>query len=344
LTAYFTLGLALFSSDSYEDVIRQLTAGFEWGEGWAKSWSPPSKAALFQARKRLGPEVVEGLFRAVARPLGAGRLVGGLRVVAVDGTVLDVADTAANDGFFSRPGSKGAAAAYPQARVVALADCGSRAVFAAGVGGCRDGERGLAGGLFGALGPGMLLVADRGFYSFALWEAAAASGAELCWRATSSMALPRGEALADGSYLSEIYPSAGARRSGRGGRAVRVVEYSVGAGGEPYRLLTTVLDPAAADARALAGAYRERWRIETSFDELKTHQGPPSLVLRSKSPDLVVQEIWAFLCVHFAIRSLMADAACPSGLDPGRLSFTAALKSGRRSTATHPGFSPLGAG
>jgi hypothetical protein len=342
LTAYFVLGLALFSSDSYDEVIRQVISGLEWESGWARSWEPPSRAALSLARARLGPEVLAGLFERVAAPLGVGPLVGGLVPVAVDGTVLDVPDTPANAREFGRPACGAGVSAYPQVRVLALGECSARAMFAAAVSGLSAGEQTLLPGLLGALGPGMLLLADRGFYSFDLWGMGLATGAQLCWRMKKNSILPVLAELGDGSYLSEVYPGAKARRRGEGAAAVRVVEYT--AGDSPFRLITSLLDPAAAPAGELAAAYRARWAIETSFDELKTHQGKPALVLRSQSPDMVRQEVMAHLCVHYAIRKLMAGAVAHAGVDPGRASFVAALRSARRSVGTHPGFSPHSAG
>ena len=124
---------------------------------------------------------------------------------------------------------------------------------------------------------------------------------------------------------------------------VRVIEYTIDDGREvtgPYRLVTTILDPADAPAIELAAAYAQRWEIETAFDELKTHQRGPRAVLRSKSPDLVNQEIWGHLCTHYAIRSLMFDAAVEAGRDPDRVSFVAALRISRRSIAQGGAFPP----
>ena len=84
----------------------------------------------------------------------------------------------------------------------------------------------------------------------------------------------------------------------------------------------------------------QRWEIELAFDELKTHQRGPRTVLRSKSPDLVQQEIWGYLCCHYAIRTLMAEAADTAAVDPDRVSFVAALRIARRSVAQQGTFPP----
>jgi hypothetical protein len=346
--AYFAIGMALYSEGSYEDVLSQLTDGLAWSSGWADSYSPPSKSAIFQARARLGPEPVAALFARVARPLAspttAGSWLAGRRMVAVDGTCLDVADTAENAEFFGRPGvNKGEQAAFPQARIVALAECGTHAVFAAEIGEYSRSEATLTERLLAALEPGMLLLADRGFFSFALWRKASATGADLLWRIRTDAHGPTTQHvrdLDDGSWLARLQKSTD--RQGEP-MLVRVVDYTIDDGRDnagTYRLFTTLLDPTEAPAADLAAAYNQRWEIELTLDELKTHQRGPRTVLRSKSPDLVKQEIWGHLCCHYAIRTLMADAAHHSGHDPDRVSFVAALRIARQSVAPRGAFPP----
>jgi IS4 transposase len=186
----------------------------------------------------------------------------------------------------------------------------------------------------------MLLVADRGFYSYALWAKAAATGADLLWRVKTDLRPRHVQALDDGSWLGQIRPAGDA---GAAPLTVRVIDYIVDDGRdnpETYRLFTTILDPDQASATDLTAAYAQRWEIELAFDELKTHQRGPRTVLRSKSPDLVRQEIWGYLCCHYAIRTLMADAAAHAGHDPDRVSFVAALKITRASVAQQGAFPP----
>jgi hypothetical protein len=348
--AYFSIGMALYSEGSYEDVLAQLTDGLSWASGWQESYPPPSKSAIFQARARLGSEPLAALFERVARPIGGeatpGVWLAGRRLVAVDGTCLDVADTAVNAEFFGRPGvNKGEQAAFPQARVVALAECGTHAVFAAQVGAYTQSEATLTGSLLDRLEPGMLLLADRGFFSYSLWRKAIATGADLLWRVRTDKAGPKPthvRNLDDGSWLAHLRGSTPAAARREEPMPVRVIDYTIDDGREnpaSYRLITTVLDPDQATAVDLAAAYTQRWEIELAFDELKTHQRGPRTVLRSKSPDLVLQEIWGHLCCHYAIRSLMAEAATHSGHDPDRVSFVAALRITRQ-TIAHPGAFP----
>ena len=349
--AYFSIGMALYSEGSYEDVLAQLTDGLSWASGWRESYSPPSKSAIFQARARLGSEPLAALFARVAKPIGTdttpGVWLAGRRLVAIDGMCLDVADTSANDEHFGRPGvNKGEQAAFPQARVVALAECGTLAVFAAEIGKYSQSEATLTDRVLDRLQPGMLLLADRGFFSYALWRKAIATGADLLWRIRTdkSAAQPTHvQDLPDGSWLAHLRGTMPAAERRQEPMLVRVIDYTIDDGREnldTYRVFTTLLDPAEVSAVDLAAAYTQRWEVELTFDELKTHQRGPRTVLRSKSPDLVLQEIWGHLCCHYAIRCLMAEAATHSGHDPDRVSFVAALRITRQ-TLAHPGtFSP----
>jgi hypothetical protein len=349
VVVYYVLGLALYSSSSYEEVIRMLVEGLSWASGWRQPWSVPTKGALSQARSRLGSEPLRALFERVAVPLAepqtAGAFYRDLRVVSIDGTCVDVADTPANDERFGRPGSgRGqGVGAFPQLRLVGLGECGTHAMVAVAHGPLREGERALAAGLLGALGPSMLCLADRGFYSYALWNQARATGAELLWRMQANVRLPVERRLADGSYLTSIYAAEDSRRAE--GIEARVIEYRIEDPGRPdtdqrYRLLSTILDPDRAAASELAPLYAQRWEFENALDELKVHQRGPRVVLRSKTPDGVIQEIYGYLCVHYAIRWLMHTIALESGHDPDRISFTRTLRVARRTTASHAGFSP----
>lgn len=341
VVAYFSIGMALYSEGSYEDVFAQLADGLSWSQGWSQSWLPPSESAIFQARARLGFEPVRDLFAEVAVPLAQsdtrGSWLAGKRLVAIDGTCLDVADTPANADFFGRPGSsRGEQSAFPQARMVGLAECGTHAIFDAEIDGCKTSEIEIARRLIARLTPGMLVLADRGFYGFRLWAQAAATGADLLWRVKTNLKPTHIQTLPDGSWLAQIRPTSGPHRSTTEPLQVRVIDYTIDDGRDDpqeYRLLSTILDPDQASAEDLAIAYAQRWEIENAFDELKTHQRGPRMVLRSKSPDLVLQEIWGHLCCHYAIRTLMADTAAHSGHDPDRVSFVAALRIARRSIA-----------
>lgn len=349
--AYFAIGMALYAEGSYEDVLAQLTDGLSWSSGWTETYLPPSKSAIFQARARLGAEPLAALFERVAKPLGGEQTPGvwlaERRMVAIDGMCLDVADTTANHEHFGRPGvNKGEQAAFPQARVVALAECGTHAVFAAQIGKYSQSEASLTEPLLARLQPGMLLLADRGFFSYALWRKAIATGADLLWRIRTDTSAPQPthlQDLPDGSWLAHLRGTTPALERRQEPMLVRVIDYTIDDGRDnpvAYRLFTTLTDPEQASAIDLAAAYSQRWEVELTFDELKTHQRGPRTVLRSKSPDLVLQEIWGHLCCHYAIRSLMTEAATHSGHDPDRVSFVAALRIIRQTVAQPGAFPP----
>jgi len=343
LVVYYVLAMTLFPQAGYEEVLRSLTEGLAWGTGWTSHWAVPSQAAISKARARLGRAPLAELFARACRPLATpatkGAFYRGLRLVSLDGTTLDVADTAAHVAHFGRPGSgRGEGAAFPQLRLVALAECGTHAMFAATMGPCVTGEPTLANALAGALRPGMLCLADRGFTAYPLWSVAAATGAELVWRARGNAVLPVLARHPDDSYASELVAADDRRREHP--IPVRVVEYALDDPGRPqseetrYRLVTTILDPAAAPAAELAALYAERWEIESALDELKTHQRGPRVVLRSRTVEGVYQEAWGFCCVHYALRALVQAAADDEDIDPDRLSFTLALHAARRSVRT----------
>ena len=350
VVVYYVLALALFADCSYEEVMRQLVEGLAWDSGWERAWEVPSKMAISKARARLGKEVLELLFRAACVPVASkstrAAFYQGLRLVSVDGTCLDVADTPANDAEFGRPGSsrRQGGGAFPQLRMVALAESGTHAIFDAALGPCTISERVLADRLWSSLQEGMLCLADRGFYGFQRFKTAADTGAQLLWRVNSTVALPREQTLTDGSYLTHIAKD-NHGRARRDGLQVRVVEYrlddpALADREQRYRLITTLLDCDAAPASELAGLYPQRWELESALDELKSHQRGPRVVLRSKAPDGVYQEAWGHLCTHYAIRRLMHDAALQADLVPHRLSFVRSLRAARRSTRTQPGLFP----
>ncbi|MFC0842543.1 IS4 family transposase [Streptomyces noboritoensis] len=347
VVVYFVLAMCLFSGQGYEEVARLLTQGLEGVRRWEKPWQVPTTAAIGRARRRLGPEPLKVLFDRVCHPVATRETAGAWyrqwRLIAVDGTTFDVPDTEANGEFFGRPGSARGQqrSAYPQVRVVALVECGTHAVFAAASGPLSVHERHLIPPLLDRLGPQMLLMADRGITGFDLWQAASATGADLLWRVRKNIVLPVVESFGDGSYLSEI--AAAGDHGRRDTCPVRVIEYRLDGreGDDIYRLVTTLCDPGQAPAVELAALYHQRWEIENTLDEIKTHQGGRQLVLRSQYPDGIEQEVYGFLLVHHALRDVMHQAACEAGLDPDRISFTRTLNAARRHVTGQAALSPL---
>ena len=386
LGVYFVLGLCLFSGLPYGQVLRQLTGGLE-GALAAAGWRVPAATALTRARRRIGEAPLESLFRRLCSALSPGRSpwshIGGLLAVAWDGTTVAAEASAENIAAFGKPGApkrrparRGAgagdglaaagdaddaddAAGCPQLRLVTLVACGTRALLDAAAGPLRGkgtGEQALARQLLGSLHRGMLLLADRGFYGYHLWTAAAATGADLLWRAKDDLHLPVVRELPDGSWLTHVNDPRAARarlekngtRRRRGsalppetgplpGITIRVISFTLtvttddgATRTEPYRLLTTLTDWQAHPAAGLAAGYAWRWAIETGYRECKTYLRGPGRRLRGRTPALARQELWAYLALYQAIRILIVRAAAGAGLDPDRISFTAALHAIRR--------------
>jgi hypothetical protein len=333
---YYAIALALYAGSGTREVLRCLREGLRWLWG-AEAVRVAGKSGISQARTRLGEVPLRRLYEQVVRPVATPATKGAWyrawRLVSLDGSCLDVADTAENCAAFGRPGASRGASAFPQVRFVALVENGTHVLFGTRLGTFTDGETTLAHGVLPALRPGMLCLADRQFFGQALWQQAAATGADLLWRVKRNLRLPRETRLADGSCLTTIYPSEKDRRHKAAGIRVRVVEYRLEgiAEAEPlYRLVTTILDPATAPAAELAALYHERWEIEGALAELKTHLRGARIVLRSKTPELVRQELWGLLLAHFAVRGLMHEAALRADEDPDRLSFLHAVRVVRR--------------
>jgi hypothetical protein len=343
---YYAIALALYMGAGTREVLRCLLEGLRWLWG-AEAVRIAGKSGISQARTRLGAEPLRRLYEQVVRPVATSATRGAWyrqwRLVSLDGSCLDVADTEANDRAFGRPEASRGESAFPQIRFVALVENGTHVLFDARLGRFTDGETTLAHDALTALRPGMLCLADRQFFGHALWQTAAATGADLLWRVKHNLRLPREVRLADGSYLTTIYPSEKDRRHKANGVQVRVVEYRLEgiAGAELlYRLVTTILDPAAAPAVELAALYHERWEIETALDELKTHLRGARVVLRSKTPELARQEFWGLMLAHFAVRGLMHEAALRADEDPDRLSFLHAVRVVRRKLPLFVALSP----
>jgi Insertion element 4 transposase N-terminal/Transposase DDE domain len=349
---YFVLGLCLLSGEDslgppgYRSVMRSLTHGVRHLAGLAV----PSRSALCRARQRLGSKPFELLFDLLRGPLAAAGTAGafafGLRVVAWDGTGIEVPGT---PGSAAALGGGGGHGSGPQLRLLTLVECGTHALIDAALDGfARASEQVLARRLLHALRPGMLLLADRNFPGYQLWGLAAATGADLLWRVKGNRVLPPLEVLPDGSFISVMATPAENLRHGQArargrvlpapprGHRVRIIEYTVtvrAAGGttrtELFRLATTLLDGGQAPAADLAALYHQRWEAENGYAEIKTRLRGAGFILRSRSPDLACQEMRAFLALCQAICQMEYHAAGQAGIDPGQLSFTVTLRIAR---------------
>jgi Insertion element 4 transposase N-terminal/Transposase DDE domain len=370
VVVYLVMALALFAGDDYEEIAERLTETLaSWG-CWDDSWSVPTSGGITQARQRLGSEPLRELFSEVAVPvaeeLTRGAFLGGWRLMSIDGFEWDVPDTkenAAAFGFSGGGADGGDRPAYPKVRVVTVGECASHAAADAemgGVAGKGAGERSLARKLYRRLEEDWLLIADRNFYGWADWCAAADSGAALLWRVKADLVLPVLDLLPDGSYRSVLVnPKIRGKarqqliEAARAGddldedraRHVRVIEYEVpdrdgDRKGELIALITTITDPAAAPAAALADAYHQRWEHETGNQQLKTYLRGPGKVLRSKSPDMIRQEIYGYLLTHHAISALICRAATEADIDPDRVKFKRTVRIVRRRAADPAAFPP----
>jgi hypothetical protein len=323
---WFVIGLGLFARDCYRQVFK-----------WLQRFRPggtPGRNTLCEARQGLGVAPLRLLARRVVRLLGTpetpGAFYQGLRLMALDGFVLDWPDTPANEHAFGRPQSGRAPGAFPQARVLALCETGSHVLYRWLLKPIRRGEVSMADYLLRWLEEDMLLLWDRNFLSYKNVQQVRTRRAQLLARIKSNLVFEPSEVLPDGSYLAKLYPSPTHRRQDRDGIVVRLIEYTLddparAEPGRPQRLLTTLLDAGRYPAEELIVLYHERWEEELAIDELKTHQRERP-VLRSQTPQGVVQEVEGLLLAHYVVRSLMHEAAGQQGLDPDRLSFVGALK------------------
>lgn len=350
---YYVIALALYMEVSYREVLRCLLEGIRWLNIANTEIKVTGKSGISQARKRVGSEPIKLLHDELIAPIAVndnkqktkGAWYNKWRLVSLDGSTLDVADTQENEDAFGRPKGGRGHSGFPQIRFVSLVENGSHVLFGSRMAGYSTGEKGLAKEVAGFLDKEMLCLADRGFYSYKFWEQCMSSGAELLWRVKKNFQLPCLRRFRDGSYLSRVYPSTKDKRHDRCGIDVRVVEYTLNAAinAEPiYRLITTILKPKDAPAKELAAIYHERWEIESAFDELKTHLRGAKIVLRSKRPDLVIQEFYGLLMAHYAIRGIMHQAALKGDIDPDKLSFVHSVRVIRRKLTAFAAFSPSG--
>ena len=347
---HYIIALGLFMAVSTDEVLRCLVEGLRWIDGSASPVKPVGKVAISQARSRLGAEPLKRLWHQTARVYGLPEASSGFyrewRLVAIDGSTLDVPDTRANLEHFGKQDSSRGEAAFPQMRFVGVCECATRSLFAVSCGPYRMSESELAEEALGSLEPGMLCLADRLYMTFPLWTKALESGADLLWRVRNNAKLEVEEILEDGSFLSRIYPNWKSHRRREGGTTVRIVEYRIEGAEqteELYRVATSIIDPAIAPAEELAALYHQRWEVETLLDEFKTHMRGGNVVLRSKTPVLIEQEFYGMLLAHRAVRALMFEAASDRKVPPERLSFTHSLRVIRRKLTAPADFSPSAA-
>ena len=295
LVVCLVIAMSLWSRDAMRDVLRNLIDGLE--EAWVKVgkyWRVPCKSAITQARQRLGPRVMSQLFHQLVRPMATdetiGAFINGLRIVVIDGTIFDVPDSDENTRVFGRPTARpGTQAAFPKVRLVMLIEAGTHLVFDALMCPYRMGERVRALKLLRSVKPGMLLMWDRGLHSYVMVKAILDKGCEYLGRIPVNVKFIVEEPLADGSYLSLIYPPAKVRKQSCQPIQVRVIEYTIEHPEKPkeqltHRLITSLLNIEEFPASLLAVEYHQRWEVENTIDELKTHLLGRKTPIRSLNP------------------------------------------------------------
>jgi len=332
MVVYYVMCLCLYRQTAYEEVLHIVIEGLRRIYGEEIRDVAVTKGAISTARARVGAQVFEALYRSQVQVAGPKRMAScwyrGLRVMGLDASTLEMPDEADNAAHFGYPGASRGAAAFPQLRFCALAECGTHILLGAHLGPYRTSEPALAHEALRATTADMIVIADRGFTGYALWQHAQANGARLLFRARDSQVLPVHETLADGSYLSKLYESPKARRRNEG-TVVRVIEYRLCDSDQHYRLVTNWLEADQAPAAELAALYHRRWRIEVAIGEIKTRLAG-GMALRSKKAELVRQEFYALLIAHAAICKLMTRAASQTNQDCEDLSFTHAVHVLRR--------------
>jgi hypothetical protein len=348
---YYAMALSLYPESSYEAVFSAVSQGLAWQAGAAQP-AGVSKVAISLLRSRIGWEPLADLVRQCCVPLADPKVhpdafYRGLRMVAIDGSCFELPDEPAVEQAFGRPGGRQGQAGYPQARCVVLVECATHAILGANVGAYRLGEWELTQPILGTLKPGMLCLADRGFNGFEHWEQARATGADLLWRCGVNRKLPVLQTLDDGSYLSTIRPSGVSVAEAKAREmTVRVIDYRLPdmPDSEPhYRLITTLLDPKAAPTLELAALYHWRWEVEGVYDELKTHLRNGRRVLRSRTPELVRQEFYGWVLMHYTVRWLLHQGAASRRIPHEDLSFKGHVELIKREQPLSGAFPPRAA-
>jgi hypothetical protein len=323
---WFVVALGLFCRDCYRQV-------FKWLQPFRRK-ATPGRSTFCEARQRLGVAPLNLLAQEVVELRGTRQTPGafyhGMRLMALDGFVLDVADTPDNARVFGRPGSHRSPAAFAQVRVLGLCEVGTHVLWRTLTKPCHRSEVTMAAYLLRFLQADMLLLWDRGFLSYELVQQVRQRHAHLLARIKNNLVFRPLRRLRDGSYRAKLYPSPGHRRRDEGGIMVRIIEYTLNdssrvGSGQKHRLLTTLLDARRHPAQQLIVQYHQRWEEELTIDELKTHQRERP-VLRSETPGGVIQEVVGLVLAHYVVRVLMCEAASQNKLSPRRMSFTGALK------------------
>lgn len=349
LMIYYIIALGFYFESSSREVLRFLLGSLRDLLPEGSSIPTACKSAISQARTRIGKEPIIKLYDDIVQPIATEKTEGAYYknrlLVAMDGSKFDVADTDENTSYFGKQkyggfgGVKGEGT-FPLMRFVSLIEVGTHVIFETIYSKFSTGELTLAKMILEKVKPNMLVLADRLFFTYETWKIGVARGTDLLWRIKKNSKLKILENLPDGSFLAKIYPSERDWKKDVNGIKVRLIEYRIKGKDEIYRLITTMLDHNEAPAEELAALYSERWTVETVYDELKIHMREKRVILKSKTPELVIQEFYGLLLAHYAIRGVMHEAALQAKLPPDRLSLIHSVRVVRRKLKTFSGFPP----
>lgn len=334
VTVLLVIMMNIYTTDPIEEVLKKIAQGLRY------IWPDPdyevaNASAISYRRSQLGARPMVALFHEVCQPLATpetpGAFLFGLRLVALDGTSEDVADTPANAAVFGRHHSDRGSSAFPQVKGVYLVECGTHAIIDAGFWPCHTSERVGGFRVLRSVESGMLVMWDRGFHDYDMIVQVRQRGAHVLSRLPAHVKPEMVQPLADGSYLAYLRPSDYHRRKQGERLLVRILEYTITDPNLPgydetHRLVTTLLEPDRYPILTLICTYHERWEVEITIDEIDTHQRLLPGPLRSLKPVGVIQELYGLLIAHYIIRALMHEAACQAQLDPDRLSFSGAVR------------------
>jgi hypothetical protein len=347
---YFILAMFIWRDPPQEEVLRIVCEGLSWTYPDFNNNILPTKGAISRARSRLGPDVLREMAEQTLKPIAPPNVKGawykGMRLMSIDGSCFDMPDSKENADFFGYPSSSRGDTAFPQLRLVGLVETGSHVIVSAQVRPYKISEQAMAVDLIenGKFSSEMLVLADRNFYGYKLWKKSLETGANLLWRIKTNLSLFVERRLKDNSFISIVCDSNDCNNCDP--IKVRVIEYALKDNknpeedGEIYRLITNLMDCKNYPANELAALYHERLGIESLYDEIKTSLRANSSIIRSKIPDLVLQDIWAIIIIHFAIRQLMAESAWEQSMDPDDLSFKESVYIIRRKLPLAAAFSP----
>ncbi|MHC5755222.1 MAG: IS4 family transposase [Nostoc sp.] len=332
------IAMNFWSGDSIVDVFKNLIHGLSSLQiPFLIRWKIPVSSSITEARQRTGAAVMTRLFEMVAKPkanvLTPGAFLGGLRIMAMDGTVMDVPETETNARVFGYPGSRpGTYPAFPKARLVFLVEAGTHLIIDALCSPYRIGERRSALKLLRSIDSSMLLMWDRGLHSVKMVNAVIKQKSHFLGRVPAHVKFEVVKTFKDGSYQSWIAPDGESKKKGATRISVRIIEYVIEENGteKTYRLITDLMDISNFPALLLASEYHQRWEAENTLDELKVHLNGRKIPIRSKNPREVVQEIYGWLLGHYCLRCLMFQSAALKNISPLRLSFTGSLRVLRR--------------